>query len=657
MRRLARYQWTAGWLLLLALAYFVYRPGLSGGFQFDDYVNLPSLGAMGPIDDVPTLLRYLTSGTADPTGRPLALLSFLIDAQDWPADASRFLRTNILLHLLNGSLLLALIWQLERVLQPGKYPGSIALLGAGLWLLHPLLLSTTLYVVQREAMLAATFTLVGLLLYLRARTRFRTSGGAAGLGAMAAAVVGGTAAATLCKANGILLPLLVLVLEATVLRLEPIKDDSARTRLRRFHWWMLVLPSLVIAAYLASFLPGWNQLSNGRDWTIGERAMTQGRAMVDYLRLLAIPSSMSTGLYNDGYAVSKSLFDPPATFACLVAVAGLTIAGLQGRNRYPALATALLFFFAGHLLESTLLPLELYFEHRNYLPSLLLFWPLARALAAAPISPLLRHATALALIALVSITTYQRATLWGQPERMALLWAERNPTSSRSQSVAATAEIGMGRPQRAATRLYPLWKARPRDLQLGLNYISAACSSGGLRPGDKELAQVLFASADIGTPIVRNWLERAITIASERKCPGIELETVTDWIEASRERSPSTSLRSAAPLLAMLALEKGDLAEAVRHLRTSLDVDPTPENAAGQVALLASRGHFREALGQLDHYEAARRTSAPKPGWNMTLVHAWVLERQDYWPRELAILRSRLHQELKAEATHERSTR
>src|SRR4249919_2884102 len=129
-------------LLLLLLAGLAYAPGLRGGFLFDDLVNLDALGATGPVDDWAALLRYLTSGDADPIGRPLALLSFLIDAQNWPAPPLPFLRTNLLLHLGNGLLLFGLLRALGRRLDgPGLRIDAVAVLAAGLWLLHPLLVS------------------------------------------------------------------------------------------------------------------------------------------------------------------------------------------------------------------------------------------------------------------------------------------------------------------------------------------------------------------------------------------------------------------------------------------------------------------------------------------------------------------------------------
>src|SRR5687768_2841566 len=90
-------------LLLFAAVALAYWPGLHGGFLFDDYANLDALGRYGGVRDLHSFLYFLTSGEADPTGRPLAQLSFLLDARDWPADPWPFKRSNVLLHLLNGA--------------------------------------------------------------------------------------------------------------------------------------------------------------------------------------------------------------------------------------------------------------------------------------------------------------------------------------------------------------------------------------------------------------------------------------------------------------------------------------------------------------------------------------------------------------------------
>src|SRR5574337_1129035 len=208
-------------LLLLAVAWIACSPGLHGSFLFDDFGNLPVLGATGPIDTWPTFWRYITSGTADPTGRPLTLLTFLIDAHNWPADPYPFKLTNLILHLLNGALLAVLLRRLGRQAFKGADKRRIdlaAVIGAGFWLLHPLFVSTTLYIVQREAMLPATFTLLGLLAWLHGRAALARGRTWRGLTWIAVGLGGCTVLGVLSKANGILLPALALLVEYVLLR-------------------------------------------------------------------------------------------------------------------------------------------------------------------------------------------------------------------------------------------------------------------------------------------------------------------------------------------------------------------------------------------------------------------------------------------------------
>ncbi|MGH8190119.1 MAG: hypothetical protein ACREP2_01560, partial [Rhodanobacteraceae bacterium] len=45
-------------LAILALTWWAYHPGLSGDFLFDDFANLPVIGATGPVDNWATFFRY-----------------------------------------------------------------------------------------------------------------------------------------------------------------------------------------------------------------------------------------------------------------------------------------------------------------------------------------------------------------------------------------------------------------------------------------------------------------------------------------------------------------------------------------------------------------------------------------------------------------------
>jgi tetratricopeptide (TPR) repeat protein len=637
----------AGLAILLAVAYLAYWPGLSGGFLFDDFVNLDAIGATGPVDDWNTFLRYLTSGNADPTGRPLALLSFLVDARDWPAEPGPFLRTNLLLHLGNGALLLQLLLMLGRALDgPGARRGP-ALLGAGLWLLHPLFVSTTLYIVQRETMLPATAVLAGLIAYVHGRGLANAGASARAKAWMLAGIGAGTGLALLCKANGALLPLLAGVLELTVLRHRPEGAAGARAT-QSLQWLLLWLPGLLLLAWLASFLPAMQQVLPDRGWSVADRLLTEARVLCQYLWLLVLPRSVSTGLYNDAYAASTGWLHPPTTLPAVLFLLALALAAWSQRRRWPVFAAAIGFFLGGHLLESTVVPLELYFEHRNYLPAMLLFWFPARALFAAPLRGYMQVALATLLLAWFAVTTFQRATLWGQPERLAALWALQNPESSRAQSTIALLDTSAGHPELAVQRLGPLWQRHPYDLQLALNYINARCVQGGIpEPEWRALLQALSGARGSNLRVVGAWTGKAIDSAAEGGCRGLDLDSAGELVEALAANPDFASawaldLRQ---LQGQLAVARAQPALALAAYDEALRLRPSPDAAARQAASLAAHGYHREALAHLDLYESLRaRVAAPGPG--MPMLHRWVLARQGYWETEMRVLRAKLHAEI-----------
>jgi len=642
------------WLGLATIAFvawIAYHPGLSGGFLFDDFVNLDALGNSGPVDNWRTFWRFITSGTADPTGRPLALLSFLVDAHDWPADPAPFLRTNLLLHLLNGGLLFALLRRLGRALDADEARSdAAALLASGLWLLHPLFVSTTLYIVQREAMLPTTFTLLGLLAYGKGRMCFARSDGRSGMSWMIGGIGLGTLLAILCKANGILLPLLAWVLEATVFRRADVvhgMDATTAKRLFRIKALLLIVPSLCLIAYVAHFLVLWNAPMEARPWTVAQRTLTEPRVLLDYLYLLVAPRSLSTGLYNDGYVVAQGFWQPASTLPALLLVAGLVALGFSVRRTAPALSAALLFFFAGHLLESSTIPLELYFEHRNYLPAMLLFWPLARALCAWKASRGLRIAIASGMLALCAVITWQRTELWGKPELLAALWAKQNPDSSRAQATAAIADLNANRPAQALTQLMPLWRQRPYDLQIAFNAIDAACATRGLTDDDKHALGEALRHTPKGVLLIYQWVGNAIDVAASGQCQGLALADVEAWIDAALENPAINNAhirgQDVEPLLAQIALKKHQPDIALQHFDRALIAYPKPDVAARQADMLANSEYYEQALAHLDTYEHLP-VRANRPSLDMSWLHAKVQEWEGYWPYEMALLRKDLRE-------------
>lgn len=673
------------------LGYICYFPGLRGGFLFDDFANLPSLGATGPVKDWAAAARYLTSGTADPLGRPIALLSFLIDAQSWPADPKAFLKTNITLHLLNGVLLACLLRELMRIssFAPGKgstlKPEWIAVLGSALWLLHPFFVSTTLYIVQREAMLAGTFTFLGLVFWLKGRHALERNNVSKGVALIFAGFLPCIAFAALSKANGILLPALALIIEyiaPTRLLRDDLNEQAlpcitsvslARKVYRLVFTIFCALPTLLIISYLG--YRGWIGLIHGlsfpRPWTLTERLLTEPRILIDYIRCIWFPRLYTHGLFNDQIKASTSLWSPITTLPSILAIAALIWASWKKRKQYAAWSLTILFFFVAQSMESTTLPLELYFEHRNYVPAALMFWPLSIWLMTpskihepsssneishhphngTPFLPLVKAALAIVLISGLGLMTYLRASSWGEINSQAIHWAELNPASPRAQANAAQAEMDEGLPQRAQARLESALVKAPHEVQLALNLFAAECQIGHV--SSKTLLMVNNALRTTGDPgsLLISWFERALDSSSLPTCKEDSTAELRAMLSSALKNhnlmSEAGRRQDIYYLFGRLSLSEGHPDEALVQFNHALDQQVRIEFALQQAALLGSHNYPEQALAHLDYYaEEKHLETAPDIG--MPRIHQWVLQRQGFWQMELAHLRGTLLEDIKA---------
>jgi len=137
------------WLpfFLTALAVLPWLTALAGPFQFDDH-NV--IAGFAPVHSLAAWWHSM------PGIRPLLKLSY---AANWTLSPSPFgfHLFNLLVHLLNGTLLLA--WA-RRVL---PLRDSLCIFLVLLWLLHPVQTEAVTYIAGRSVSLSATFLLAGLL--------------------------------------------------------------------------------------------------------------------------------------------------------------------------------------------------------------------------------------------------------------------------------------------------------------------------------------------------------------------------------------------------------------------------------------------------------------------------------------------------------------
>ena len=469
-------------VLLLAVLlgyYLLMRPALTGPFLFDDFTNLEHLSLLG---NAPwhNMGDYLAAYIGNP-GRPLAALSFLINDNAWPSDPYSFKFTNVLIHLLNGVLLFGLLRQLAKAAP--KLPQHVfwPLLAMSAWLLHPMQISSQMLVVQRMTLLAGTFSFIGLWAYIALLQRAQSWRGS--FFALAALGIS-TILAFLCKESGALLPLFVLVLNATLLRDLFNSKDSASKKLLTAG---CAIPALAVMVLLIQMGLAPNAYFH-REFSLSDRLFTQAHVLTDYLREIVFPSLNGGGIYHDDYPIAHSLFKPLSTLFLILGIFISIVWALVHRKKYSLASFAILWFFAGHLMESSILPLELYFEHRNYLP---LLGPVL-ALTTVPFFMGERKKIGffflgIWLAALAAISSLQ-APIWGQTAKLVIFWTLEHPKSLRATQELAKFYYDTADPQAAVdVMMYAYEKEGIRSADLPLTSLLTTCWVPGTKHKNVEL--------------------------------------------------------------------------------------------------------------------------------------------------------------------------
>ena len=426
--------------LLLGATALVYWPGLNGGFIFDDLPNLLQSDAWKISSFTPAAISgALESDISGSLGRPLAMLSFAANHVWTGQDPFALKVTNLVMHTVNGLLVFLLCRQLfplaaQSALSPRRTNLACALV-AGAWLLHPLQASTVLYTVQRMEIGATAGVLACLTAYLVARRR--QAQGSPGRGWYGLAGLAFLFGLGFKESALVALPLLFLV-EALVFRFRDGRGQQSKQVLAFHALW--IVPALLV--YGLVVVPDAWQASEyaHRDFSLVQRLLSQGPVLAMYLGQILLPLPDDMLFYYDHIQAPQGLFSPPWTAISLAGLFALAALALTMRNRWPLVSLGILWFFACHSLTSNVIPLELAFEHRNYLALL------GPALVACEIvSRLTRRlhgdaafAIGLApLLALAGLCLIQAST-WGDPFRLATALAGRNPESPRANYALGT---------------------------------------------------------------------------------------------------------------------------------------------------------------------------------------------------------------------------
>ncbi|MDO3382824.1 hypothetical protein [Gilvimarinus algae] len=361
-----RYLYVSLGFTIAVVAAILLSIGINGGFFFDDHSNIVNNTALNVSDSssLKDVIRAAYSFEAGGGSRSLAMLTFAFDSWRSDMNPAAFKATNIIIHCLTCLVLCLFVRQLLLLSGCSVKRSEISALAiTAVWAIHPLQVSSVLYVVQRMQTLATLFTLLALFLYLRMRNAQMKDLHCQRYGILAAL---SALLAFASKEDAALIPLYLLVLEITILKFRG-SNGLDLEGMRRIYYFLTFIGILIYLFVVIPYFWSWENYS-GRDFNSVERLLTQARVLTVYLQQILFPWPDWMTFFYDHISVSRSLLNPPSTFFSIVLILIVLVSAWCLRIVQPVFSFGFLFFFAGHFMTSNVISLDLAYEHRNHLP-------------------------------------------------------------------------------------------------------------------------------------------------------------------------------------------------------------------------------------------------------------------------------------------------
>jgi hypothetical protein len=409
----------------------------------------------------------------------------------------------------------------------------------------------------------------------------------------------------LVKESAALLPLYAACAEFALCAFRDRRGRLARPVIA-LHTIVIGSPLIIGTIWLATWIGG--ATTYARPFGTMERLLTESRVMFDYIHWIALPSLDALTLFHDDIPLSKGLFDPPTTLFAVLGVVALLALAIGGARRRPLASLGVLWFFAGHVLTGTIIPLLLAFEHRNYFPSIgvLLFAASFVTLEGGIVNTRLRASIAVLVLAFYGGTTWMRAEEWSDPLRLTMSEAAKRPDSPGAQ-------YELGRTFIFATRSADKASLRAQ----GLDVLKRAAKLPGAsiifeqllivahaaehEPIDPELWQSMISKIEKAPPSSPDIeaLKKLLHCFEARICTEGKDALARVFAAASARVDASPVVRTQYAQFAMDFLHDDAIAE--RELR--LSIEHTPNDAISRqnlVTFLIERHRYTEAANALD---------------------------------------------------------
>lgn len=418
------------WLIILALLVLpvclIYSNTLEAPFYFDDIFNIEESRSVRLNQFTPKgiLNACLNSPISN---RPVSYISFALNYYLGYYNVFGYHIVNIVIHILSGLwfyLFLELTLSHSHLNLDKKQQFLISFFTALIWLVHPIQIQSVTYIVQRMNSMAAMFYALTFWLYIKGR--MSANNRKQWLFFSAAAFSG-------------VLALGSKEITASLLFFLFLYEYYFFQNLRKV--WLkrnviLFIGIFIIFGIIIYVFMGANPFETiltayaNRNFTLTERVLTQYRVIMFYISLLVYPLPSRLSLLHD-FQISTSLFEPVTTFLSIIVIIGLLVFAVIIAKKERLISFCILWFFGNLLIESSIVGLEIIFEHRTYLPSM--FFILIPVIILFRYSKwnLVRKGFLSAIVVVFCFWTYERNNVWNDP---VAFWKDniiKSPNSER----------------------------------------------------------------------------------------------------------------------------------------------------------------------------------------------------------------------------------
>lgn len=515
-------------IAVLELTVLVYWAGLDGPFVLDDVTSIVSAYIENP--DWNAIVYTVTHNTSGLLGRSVSIMSFMLTEWQFGLNAWGYKFHNLLLHLANGCLLYRLLYLFLPLLDPRIRPVNVALTAGvttSFWLLHPLLVSTVLYAVQRMVEMAVFFSLLALLSYFNARSRNTADYKFIVYGWILFPLT--LVLAILSKETGVLVPVYILIIEFLVFK-TTVQSLAKQRHLIIWLSFYVFIPMGVAALYILTHFSKLADYSM-RTFTLYERLLTQLHVMASYIRSILFPRLKDMSLYQDDFPITQTLDGYTALLlGILVSVIALI---WYLRHRAPVLAFGIAWFLGSHLLESTFVALEMVFEHRNYFGAMGLLLPVVYytlQIASKELQPL-RWFLAAFFVVFVG-QTYSRVQEWSNTEVMLKVVVNDHPSSPRVRTEYANLLYNQGKTDEAIQQLRVAIELNPREAGSVIHQLALLCLDVKRHEGLLDEAETRLTNGPVSVYAL-NALTKLMSIIRGGQCKQLILEDVRPLLLAA----------------------------------------------------------------------------------------------------------------------------